>query len=97
MVSEVDSTYVRVPEKENIGALDYSIKLSDWYIKTKDQELRKSKGQFFTPKEVSVFMSNLVSISHNEIRLLDPGAGVGTLSAAFCEKVSVSQKSQIDS
>jgi len=88
VVSQTSSTYLRLPEKEDVDALDYSIKLADWYSKSKSQKLRKSKGQFFTPKEVSIFMANLITVRHNDIRLLDPGAGVGTLSAAFCSRVS---------
>jgi adenine-specific DNA-methyltransferase len=48
---------------------------------------RRERGQFFTPKEVSRFMASLLDIPRN-IRLLDPGAGIGALSAAVCERVS---------
>ena len=48
---------------------------------------RKKKGQFFTPAEVCQFMASLF---HSEppasFRLLDPGAGVGSLTAAVCDR-----------
>jgi len=72
------------------GALDYAVRLSDLYTKFNDVKERKRKGQFFTPKRVSTFMASLFSINQDNIRLLDPGAGVGTLSAAFCDKVAKS-------
>jgi adenine-specific DNA-methyltransferase len=46
----------------------------------------KKKGQFFTPAKVSSYMAGLLSPPREEtFRLLDPGAGVGALSAAVCE------------
>ncbi|MBA4375290.1 MAG: adenine methyltransferase, partial [Anaerolinea sp.] len=40
-------------------------------------------GQFFTPPAVSKLMAEMFSFYKNSIRILDPGAGVGSLSAAF--------------
>jgi adenine-specific DNA-methyltransferase len=48
---------------------------------------KKGKGQFFTPKKIARFMSGLFNIRSGNIRLLDPGAGVGILIAAFCERL----------
>jgi adenine-specific DNA-methyltransferase len=42
-------------------------------------------GQFFTPPAVARFMASLFGDPLPEIRLLDAGAGVGTLTAAFVE------------
>jgi adenine-specific DNA-methyltransferase len=48
---------------------------------------RKKKGQFFTPLEISRFMADLVAIpALGTFRLLDPGAGVGGLTAAICDR-----------
>lgn len=52
-----------------------------------NNKIRKLKGQYFTPKQVSTFMAGLFKINQDKIRLLDPGAGTGVLSAAFCEKL----------
>ncbi len=41
-------------------------------------------GQFMTPAPVAEFMATLFApVTQPEIRLLDPGAGVGSLTAAF--------------
>lgn len=69
------------------GLVDYAERLSESYAKTCDPKVRKHKGQFFTPKEVSRFMANLFEIRHTTLRLLDPGAGTGILTAAFCERI----------
>jgi adenine-specific DNA-methyltransferase len=44
-------------------------------------------GQFFTPVEITQFMADLFVQDTNEhCRLLDAGAGIGSLSAAFLER-----------
>ena len=51
---------------------------------------RKAKGQFFTPPEISNFMSGLFSLPKTpsiKISLLDPGAGAGILTAGFCNAI----------
>ncbi|MBC8492702.1 MAG: Eco57I restriction-modification methylase domain-containing protein, partial [Chloroflexi bacterium] len=52
-----------------------------------DSEQRSKMGQFFTPPSVARFMASLFGNSSPELRLLDAGAGVGTLTAAFVEEV----------
>ncbi|MCC6147870.1 MAG: Eco57I restriction-modification methylase domain-containing protein [Anaerolineaceae bacterium] len=47
----------------------------------KDQQARM--GQFFTPSSVAMMMSGMFTQFSHSINLLDPGAGVGSLSAAF--------------
>lgn len=43
-------------------------------------------GQFFTPISIAHFMASLFdSRGKKECRLLDAGAGIGSLSAAFLE------------
>ena len=77
---------IKIPEKtkkENIW--EYAERLSEWYTVTCDAQNRKLKGQFFTPNQVSKFMASLFEVKHNTIHLLDPGAGTGVLTAAFCE------------
>ncbi|MCX5792451.1 MAG: Eco57I restriction-modification methylase domain-containing protein [Elusimicrobia bacterium] len=56
----------------------------------KSPDGRKEKGQFFTPPEISNFMSGLFSLPKTpsiKISLLDPGAGAGILTAGFCNAV----------
>ena len=49
---------------------------------------RKEKGQVFTPPAVGRFMASLFSRFPRQFRLLDPGAGLGSLSAAVCERIA---------
>lgn len=43
-------------------------------------------GQFFTPARTAAFMASLFPDGQGECRLLDAGAGIGSLSAAFLER-----------
>ena len=77
-----------IPEKVKQEELaQYAESLSDQYARNYDANARKLKGQFFTPKQVSTYMASLFEIHHDRIRLLDPGAGIGILTAAFCERL----------
>ncbi len=52
-----------------------------------DAEKRSRLGQYMTPASVARFMASLFSPSGvGSCRLLDPGAGMGALSAAFLER-----------
>lgn len=52
-----------------------------------DKSRRSSLGQFFTPLTVSQMMSSMVSINRQSIQMLDAGAGMGILTAAFVASV----------
>jgi len=79
---------MKIPERgKQEGLVEYAQRLSELCSKTYNAEIRKHKGQFFTPKQVSKFMASLFEIRHNTIRPLDPGAGAGILTAAFCERL----------
>jgi adenine-specific DNA-methyltransferase len=47
-----------------------------------DPTRRSELGQFFTPSDVAAFMAELLDVRPDPISLLDPGAGVGSLTAA---------------
>ncbi|MGH9582427.1 MAG: N-6 DNA methylase, partial [Bryobacteraceae bacterium] len=67
--------------------LAYSLDLQSTYERLSSLDTRKKKGQFFTPPEVCRFMASLVCAnSPTRFRLLDPGAGVGSLTAAVCDR-----------
>lgn len=56
---------------------------------SKNTEAKKKShlGQFFTPASTAQFMANLFPPANGGLcRLLDPGAGIGSLSSAFLEK-----------
>lgn len=44
---------------------------------------RALMGQFLTPAPVAMFMARMIECKKPVVRLLDPGAGLGSLSAAF--------------
>ncbi len=48
---------------------------------------RKTRGQFFTPPSIALFMARFCRIPSKYFRVLDPGAGTGVLSAALCERL----------
>lgn len=79
---------MKVPDKaKEEGLLDYAERLSELYAGSSDARVRKLKGQFFTPKQVGAFMAGLFEVPRGTVRLLDPGAGTGVLTAAFCERL----------
>lgn len=49
---------------------------------------KEAFGQYFTPYPIAQFMSSLFPATNKQIRLLDPGAGIGTLSCSFLERVA---------
>jgi len=69
------------------GLVEYAEGLAELYARTYGTEVRKLKGQFFTPTQVSTYMARLFDVHQGTIRLLDPGAGTGVLTAAFCERL----------
>lgn len=86
------SKELRIFERSKHILIDYAEQLAEEYIQNSDSDYRKTKGQFFTPKEVSLFMANMFDINKTNFNILDPGAGIGMLSAAFCERVINSGK-----
>ena len=61
------------------------IKNTQSFLNTKSKKDRKKIGQFFTDSQTAQFMASVFSFSKKKIRVLDPGAGTGILSAAFIE------------
>jgi adenine-specific DNA-methyltransferase len=56
-------------------------------LKSSSKE-RKAHGQFFTPEAVARYMASLAEYQKDNLKVLDPGAGVGILSCAVCEAVA---------
>lgn len=44
-------------------------------------------GQYFTPYPIARFMASLFPVTDQKIRLLDPGAGIGTLACSLLERI----------
>jgi len=51
-----------------------------------DPKERSKLGQFMTPSMVASFMASLFQQWPKEVRLLDPGAGIGSLTEAYFEQ-----------
>jgi len=53
-----------------------------------DDQERSSLGQFFTPLPVAQFIASLPTLPESgSVRILDPGAGIGSLSAALVSRI----------
>jgi adenine-specific DNA-methyltransferase len=67
----------------------YAQRLAEQYVASTSTQYRKQRGQYFTPPEVATFIGELAA-KHNKspIRILDPGAGLGILSCAVCQKLA---------
>ena len=57
---------------------------------------RAQLGQFFTPAPVAAFLASMFDVLGRPARLLDPGAGVGSLTAAVVERWAVEGGGPID-
>ena len=52
-----------------------------------DTTTRVLLGQYMTPTPIGRFMASLFAKTEGEVRVLDPGAGVGSLTAALAERL----------
>jgi len=55
-------------------------------------DTRAHLGQFMTPTPVAELMASMISTRRSTVRLLDPGAGVGSLTAAAVDQLLSSSK-----
>jgi adenine-specific DNA-methyltransferase len=65
----------------------YSAELQQRHEAATSVDSRKEKGQVFTPPQVCSFMAGLFTRIPDSFRLLDAGAGVGSLTTAVCDHV----------
>jgi adenine-specific DNA-methyltransferase len=54
--------------------------------RTTDAKKKSQLGQFLTPERTAAFMAGLFAPNGDACRLLDAGAGIGSLSAAFLDR-----------
>ena len=55
---------------------------------TLDKKKRSKLGQFFTPQGIALFMASMFELTNKKsVSLLDPGAGLGSLTAAFLQNI----------
>ncbi len=55
-----------------------------------DPQRRAELGQYMTPASIGQFMASLFSDISGDLRVLDPGAGIGSLTAALVERLCAS-------
>lgn len=73
---------------ERGGSLvDYAAALQAEFFASTSPESRRAHGQVFTPQAVSTFMAGLLRPIPTSLRILDPGAGAGALTAAVCDEI----------
>ena len=78
---EIESENRLLPaEQADIYRLEVSRKLNP--------KKRGALGQYLTPLPVATFMASLFGDAPGDVVLLDPGAGTGTLTAAFVQEMS---------
>lgn len=53
-----------------------------------DPKMRGALGQYFTSAPISIFMASLFNSASGDVRLLDPGCGPCSLTAAFAERAA---------
>ncbi len=72
----------------NSGALtDFAAQQQRRFDASTSPDERKKRGHFGTPPAVAEFMAGMFAeLPHGDVHVLDPGAGVGTLSAAICQR-----------
>ncbi|WP_353930697.1 BsuBI/PstI family type II restriction endonuclease [Okeanomitos corallinicola TIOX110] len=68
-----------ITQSTDINGINLSSKLNPKH--------RSELGQFLTPAKIARFMAGQFNNLSGHIRLLDPGAGVGSLTAAFVEQL----------
>jgi adenine-specific DNA-methyltransferase len=74
-------------QSQNEELVDVACRAAREFEARIDPERRKSKGQVFTPAEVAVFMAGMLDSIPDDFHVLDPGAGVGALTAAVCQRI----------
>tara|TARA_B110000908_G_C10257885_1_gene456884 strand:+ start:299 stop:1858 length:1560 start_codon:yes stop_codon:yes gene_type:complete len=70
--------------------VEFAYALGSSFSKIKKLCDKKKIGQFFTPKEISEYLTNYISsnfYNQKELSLLDPGCGMAILSCAIVERI----------
>ena len=76
-----------LPKPSFMYLVSFACSLQREYEFRTTPDSRKRKGQVFTPAAVCRYLAGLFSEIPENFRLLDPGAGAGALTAAFCDRV----------
>lgn len=57
-----------------------------------DPGQRADRGQYFTPWSTALLMARMTNVTSDSVRLLDPGAGTGALTAAWLSEICVRER-----
>jgi len=78
-----------MPSLREHGPVEYAENLRLSVFKHQERGHQSDLGQFFTPPPVARLMASMFDLDSQieELRVLDPGAGLGALTAAFVERV----------
>jgi adenine-specific DNA-methyltransferase len=74
---------VTLAEAADIFRIDASLKV--------EANRRALLGQYMTPAPIGRFMASLFAETRGSLRVLDPGAGVGSLTASFAERLCTTE------
>jgi adenine-specific DNA-methyltransferase len=87
-----DISWTTIPKiTSDLSPIEVCQTLGEWYKNHRGEAYRHDAGQFFTPSIVACYMANLTGTLRNQMRVLDPGAGVGILACAVCELAKAQQ------
>jgi adenine-specific DNA-methyltransferase len=73
--------------KQMISPLSSAEESRKLFLQSANQVHQSTLGQFLSPRPVAKFMASMFAPAGDVVRLLDPGAGVGALTAAFVEEM----------
>lgn len=51
-----------------------------------EREHKSAHGQFMTPATVAAFMADMLNLNQKEVRVVEPGAGIGPLASAVLQR-----------
>lgn len=81
---------MQMNRKLEMDLLNTAYQTTSAFMDSIPKKERKKYGQFFTPQKTAEFMASLFSTDfskHDELRLLDAGAGTGLLTVALVERI----------
>lgn len=83
---------IHLKPKNDESPSSFSKRLGELYADSVSKDHKKKNGQFFTPLEIAHFMAAYFNSNRKELKILDPGTGVGILSCALVEKIIANNK-----
>jgi len=76
---------IDIPPHANELPSQFADRIGQVYAKTVTTQHKKENGQFFTPTEIAHFMTGLVKLMQDKLKILDPGCGTAILSSSLIE------------